>query len=148
MRFKIKVVNARGEWPEEYDKPFVTDLKSAEKFAADIVASFNRTLRSGETKRKVVDVHMTTDEENADAPYEPLRHQWEKVSIVTETGGYDRMRCTHCGLKGKRWGLGAGGVLADSTNPKMRDCNYAYRKLILKEQRVTMQSLRAKAKEV
>ena len=140
MRFKIKVKNEIHEWWKEYDRPFVTDLKSAKKWASDTVAFFNCTLRPGEKRRKVLEVCLTTDDAKADSAYKPLQHEWEKVSLVTEAGGYDRMRCSRCGVEGKRYGLGVGSVHPDSRNSKMRDCNYAYQKLVLKKKRVVMKN--------
>ena len=32
-------------------------------------------------------------------------HDWQKTSLVTERGGYDRYTCSKCGATGKRWGL-------------------------------------------
>jgi len=37
-------------------------------------------------------------------------HDWEKISLVTEKGGYDKMKCRRCGAEGKRYGLGQSGV--------------------------------------
>ena len=42
------------------------------------------------------------------------KHNWDKKSLVTERGGYDKMICLNCGATGKRYGLGNNGVKADS----------------------------------
>ena len=38
-------------------------------------------------------------------------HQWDKASLVTEVGGYDRMVCTRCGATGKRYAVGTAPVI-------------------------------------
>jgi hypothetical protein len=41
-------------------------------------------------------------------------HEWKKVSLVTEKGGFDKMKCCICGATGKRYGLGQNIVTVDS----------------------------------
>ena len=38
------------------------------------------------------------------------KHEWEKLSLFTEPGGYDRMRCRLCHVEGRRYGVGQRGV--------------------------------------
>lgn len=32
-------------------------------------------------------------------------HNWQKVSLVTEKGGYDKYKCSLCGATGRRYGV-------------------------------------------
>lgn len=41
-------------------------------------------------------------------------HEWGKSSLVTEKGGYDKMKCKNCGATGKRYGMGQNGTVADA----------------------------------
>ncbi|WP_413460715.1 hypothetical protein [Herbaspirillum huttiense] len=41
-----------------------------------------------------------------EAPGNECAHQWEKKSLVTQTGGYDVMICRKCGTETQRFGLG------------------------------------------
>lgn len=65
-----------------------------------LLATFNSSLRPGELPRRLLSVRIRKIEE-------PIyQHEWEKASLVTEKGGYDRMKCKHCLATGKRYGLG------------------------------------------
>lgn len=78
----------------------VTPMKSALR----IVMAFNKSLKPGEKKRRLISAtHIEESEEK-------MKHLWEKKSLVTEKGGYDLMRCMSCGVIGKRYGLGQRGV--------------------------------------
>jgi hypothetical protein len=54
MKFKIEVSNGATQWSEEYDKPEVTDQKTANKFGDEVVRFFNGTLQPGEKPRKFI----------------------------------------------------------------------------------------------
>lgn len=41
-------------------------------------------------------------------------HDWGKSSLVTEKGGYDKMKCKNCGATGRRYGTGTNGVVPDA----------------------------------
>jgi len=43
---------------------------------------------------------------------ESCNHDWEKESLVTEVGGYDKMKCLKCGAEGRKYDLG-GGVIPE-----------------------------------
>lgn len=73
------------------------------KWAEETIDSFNRTLRTGEAPRELVDVCALDTTEH----YYP--HEWSKKSIVTVVKGgtrpHDVYRCSRCGITGKRFGL-------------------------------------------
>jgi hypothetical protein len=101
-----------------WDEPMsevVEDNVTAEEHAQSIVDFFNRTLRPGERPRKLVSVTET------ELKTKIMPHQWEKVSLVTEKGGYDRMKCSNCGATGKRYGLGLSGVAIDNKYKKFAE---------------------------
>lgn len=111
MQFRIivKNVNSGNEWHEDYNKPEVVNQESAEREARRIVAYFNSTLRPNESAREIVRVLF--GEGIAKQP-----HEWEKQNAMTVTGkngSYDIMKCKFCGVTGKRFGLGIGGVTLD-----------------------------------
>jgi hypothetical protein len=64
-----------------------------------ILEAFNSSLRSGELPRRLVYTRILKIENPV------YQHDWEKASLVTERGGYDRYRCNHCKATGKRYGL-------------------------------------------
>lgn len=75
-----------------------------------LLDNFNATLRRGELPRRLVKI--------VGVEKSPQKHIWGKASLVTEQGGYDRMRCRACGATGKRYGLGQDGVKLDKEQPK------------------------------
>jgi hypothetical protein len=106
-------------WLEEMTY-WVEDNVTAEQHGREIVKRFNETLKPYEKPREFVDAIEPMTENfvknpravNAPQPAK-LMHQWEKTSLVTEKGGYDKMTCKVCGAKGKRFGMGQFGVKAD-----------------------------------
>jgi hypothetical protein len=86
-----------------------------------VLDRYNATLRPHDIPRRLVSI----DAIEASAP-KPIvvEHRWTKTSLVTESGGYDRMRCEACGATGKRYGLGQFGVKLDAKygKPKWRSC--------------------------
>ena len=105
MQFKIRVGNSDGtaHW-EQYDKPEIHTEAQAQQWAIDTVRLFNATLRPGDMRREVLRVWCFGNSQ---------AHEWFKLSLVTESGGYDRMQCIQCGVTGKRYGLGQSGVALD-----------------------------------
>ena len=98
MIFSIIVVDARGEeWEESYDRNTADPQKEAE----GIIAFFNSTLRPGERPRTLVKV-VLKDAENTN-------HTWEKMtsgmSVEFRKQIVDIMRCSVCGITGKRYGM-------------------------------------------
>lgn len=83
--------------------PIDPDLEWLEESCLDItpeecLQNFNNSLRPGEQTRQLIAAFPI----KKDIPKE---HEWEKYSLVTEIGGYDRYRCKKCGMFGKRYGL-------------------------------------------
>lgn len=96
IRLTIRHKGAK-DWYEEYDP----GSEDPQKFAADMINSFNASLRPGERPRTLVG----WEDISAKKSKEPLRHRWVKLSLMTETGGYDKMKCEVCGITGKRHGI-------------------------------------------
>jgi hypothetical protein len=90
-------------WTEDYE---TNDAGTAEEIIGRLLDNFNATLRPGQAPRRVVKILAVEGSAQ-------LKHNWDKASLVTEKGGYDRMRCRVCGAKGKRYGLGQHGVTID-----------------------------------
>jgi len=84
----------------------VTSQESATTDAMTMFSHFNQTLRPGENRRKPLKIVLYSGADETP-------HEWEKTSLVTEAGGYDKMRCKRCGVTGKRYGLGQGSVQID-----------------------------------
>lgn len=110
MKFKMQVSyknKSRITWWETCDIFAVDTLGKAVEHSEALVERFNATLRPGETPRVFTGkVRLLLGES-------VRLHTWEKASLVTESGGYDRMRCTVCLATGKRYGLGQGGIKLD-----------------------------------
>lgn len=99
----MKVKYADAEDSSAWEEPitvFVDTHVTAEQHAQETVDYFNRTLKPHEKERKLVSVKDTVIDKTAIIP-----HNWIKISLVTEKGGYDKMKCTQCGATGKRYGL-------------------------------------------
>lgn len=115
MKVKIKTRDIdcdKGRW-EEYEWDDVHDEESAREKAQQLVDSFNRTLREGEVERVLEEVELIEGQR-----YAVHEHQWDKTSLVTEAGGYDRMKCEKCGITGKRYGVGQDGITRDDKYKK------------------------------
>jgi hypothetical protein len=102
MRFTIKVrqKGSAETWDETYDRESVCNEAAATRFGREVIANFNNGLRSKEKPREFVSAEIL----GAGA----LQHQWEKQNAFTQVGrgtNYDVMRCTRCGITGKRYGL-------------------------------------------
>lgn len=98
-----EIGNEDRSWKETYNNVNTSD---PEKGAQGIIDNFNNTLRPNERPRKIL---KFLDHEGGKV----YPHDWGKVSLVTEIGGYDRMECNVCGITGKRHGLGQNGVEPD-----------------------------------
>jgi hypothetical protein len=94
----------------------VTDDTTAEQEGRRIIDYFNSTLKPYEKAR----VFIAAEEIKTDNPETP--HTWEKTSLVTERGGYDKMKCTTCKITGKRYGMGQNGVTIDKEFKKQIYC--------------------------
>ena len=105
MRFDLIVKNKGGaaSWKEPYDKPGITSLDAARKWANQTIANFNETLHPYESPRELVDVVNGEEKKGITST-----HSWEKVSLTTQVssrGMFDAMRCTVCGITAKRYGM-------------------------------------------
>jgi len=100
----IKQSNTGRIWVEEYSDLVVDDMTEL-RHCQFLIKRFNETLRPRESPREVVNVRPIIKNLNRN-------HKWQKVSLVTEKGGYDVYRCAICGATGKRYGL-AGFVTPD-----------------------------------
>jgi hypothetical protein len=118
MKFKMLAKHAgdpdsRAFW-EEFDKPGVTDQASAQEAAEKLVENFNNTLRDGECARRLLKVVFLGREGEGYARKLPREeheeHDWRKSSLITERGGFDRMKCSKCEITGRRYGVGTGGI--------------------------------------
>lgn len=102
MKFTAITQDAKGEMRETMSHRSVLNMQQAQEHAMNILARFNATLRPGESRRVLARIEdMALDDKPP--------HEWEKASLVTEkdkTGCFDRMRCVHCGLEGRRYGIG------------------------------------------
>lgn len=107
MKFKIKCTyqdDESGEeaWWEEYEKDHVED---PQKWAEQTIENFNTTLRPHEKPRRLLDVEILEENTKKD-------HSWVKTSLSMRRAGwrsnnlYDEYKCTHCGITGKRFGVG------------------------------------------
>jgi len=98
------------QWRQEGDSPLAHDPNeetintmaednmTMELHGENLIKMFNNTAKPGEKKRVFVGVLKSHEVGN-------VNHVWEKASLVTERGGYDRMRCRNCEATGKRHGL-------------------------------------------
>lgn len=82
-----------------------SSIIDVERWARDVIAYWNSTLRPQDSARVLVAVRV---EETADVEPVKLEHDWHKTNLVTvESRGqyFDRMECTRCGITGKRYGF-------------------------------------------
>jgi len=94
-------------WSEEYTK----DVVDPESWAREMIRDFNTNLRPGEHARELLRVEIINDTAR------PIAHDWFKQNLVTVDHRhlpFDRMQCKQCGITGKRYGLGVGGITRDS----------------------------------
>ena len=103
MKIDITVKHADGSdesWVENYDRPSVKTIEDANKFAAQLIQTFNNTLRPHEKARKILSVTLVGE---SDAP----DHNWSKTNLVTiinpRLGFYDTLQCERCGITANIW---------------------------------------------
>ena len=104
MKWLLEVSNEKGAWTEDYAHEDVTCDAEAEAKGRAMIDNFNATLRPHEKARTFVSAVVVENGET-DAR---MQHFWTKTSLVTISdaqGAYDKMRCTTCGITGKRFGL-------------------------------------------
>lgn len=118
MRVKEVGDDDSKAWDEKTSK-IVNDNINIVDHAKDAVFFFNSYRKPGEKERMLVSVSPIEATEEANLP-----HDWGKVSLMTEKGGYDKMRCKRCGVTGKRYGLGANGAKLDKECAKEKFCKY------------------------
>lgn len=124
---EVYMEGERGSFPVGHPDP--------RRWAVDIIAFYNSGLRPGESAREleraeVIDVAADTVS---------LAHVWGKTSLTTVSdaqGVYDRMKCDHCGLTGKRFGIGST-VKVDSVwrVPSRKTCSEAQKILAKRKAR-------------
>lgn len=102
-KFRLLVTSdgAKASWWETYVE--VTDNPLS--WGKETIAYYNNTLRPGEKRRTLLAVELIEDE------LAPVNHAWEKQNLFTRyhigsARAYDDMKCTRCGVRGKRFGLG------------------------------------------
>lgn len=110
ITYLVSNENQAEGWQEDYETDSVA---TPTEIIVDLIAKFNATLRPKEKPRHLVQI-LSVEK----SPPKPIGHIWDKASLVTERGGYDRMRCRACGATGKRYGLGQGGVTIDKRAKK------------------------------
>jgi hypothetical protein len=125
MRLRLTV---KGKVDVPWDEFYEVDTTEPAKWAKELVAQFNATRRPGEAERKLLALGIVRS-----APEGARAHDWEKSCLVTQCKGgllFDTMHCKHCGITGRRYGLG-GSVTIDRKydKPVYRDCNTAFKKL-------------------
>lgn len=92
-------------WQEDYEDDGKFGRGMPEEIVGRILDFFNSTLRPNELPRRLVRI---VSSEGEPAPH-IIPHAWEKqnlVTIIDKHGSYDKMKCTVCGIMGKRFGLG------------------------------------------
>jgi len=98
MKFKIHVKDSNNDWFEEYNEK----TEDAQEYAEKMVESFNNTLKPYETKRTLISVEVMESSNDE-------LHDWVKqsygMSQVFRGQIVDIMRCSKCGITGKRFGL-------------------------------------------
>lgn len=108
IKMEVKNLNTDYTWKETYDIESNIDPKL---YAEQLIANFNATLRPNESPRELVGVEII--ESNSEVIHQ---HDWSKQNLATlknRNGYYDAMKCSRCGVTGKRYGIGSG-VVRDS----------------------------------
>ena len=109
----IKNKGSKMEWREILEVPENCECEFEE--VKKIIKRFNRSLKPGKVPRKVVRVRGNLNN------IQKQRHSWDKVSLVSEKGGYDQMKCDLCGITAKRHGMST--IIIDAKY-KTADQNY------------------------
>lgn len=101
IAYTMSVTDGREEsWTEDITA-VVPDKQTELEHAQGIMKRFNDYLQKGEKPREVLIVRALKRLK----PGMQLNHNWGKHSLVTQSGGYDIMKCSQCGALGKRHGL-------------------------------------------
>lgn len=93
----VRSLRSGKEWGERYQK----ETDNPEQWGRDLIAWFNSTTRTSESKRKFIRVEI-----HGEVP--PPEHAWSKTSLVTQQHAgrmFDKMKCERCGITGKRFRL-------------------------------------------
>lgn len=104
IEIEVKNVGGSSTWREEYNCE-----GDPQKYADNLIAGFNATLREYDSPREVVGVKVI------DASNTENTHNWRKVNLVTISHAgrqYDKYECETCGITSKRYGIGA--IVRDS----------------------------------
>jgi hypothetical protein len=123
MKFKIHVKSKNSDWWEQYNE--ITD--DCRKWAESIIERFNSTLKPFESPRELLGVEViSSGNENS--------HKWEKLitgmSVFFRGSIVDLMRCTKCGITGKRRGLSSAIVIDSKYRKKVyRNCDTAQKEM-------------------
>lgn len=115
MKFEVIVRHKGGieTWAEPYDRPNLQTFDDACRWARKMIEQFNFTLRPNERERELVEVKESQQKKGMMSS-----HAWQKTSLTTQIVHgqmFDAMRCSVCGITGKRYGL---------STVMMRDAQY------------------------
>lgn len=100
MKFRIQVERVDGS-TESHWETYDEDTKDAQKWAEELIAWFNGTVRPGESKRRLLAVEVVDS-------YSIKDHTWSKTNLVTlqsPQGFYDSVKCSRCGVVARRYGM-------------------------------------------
>ncbi|MFA5934965.1 MAG: hypothetical protein WC827_03720 [Candidatus Paceibacterota bacterium] len=113
----MSVTDGREEsWTEDITA-VVPDGQTEWEHAQEIMKRFNDYLQKGEHLREVLMIRVLKRLK----PGMKLSHNWQKHSLVTQTGGFNIMKCSQCGAMGKRHSL-QGFTVIDRKYAKYESC--------------------------
>lgn len=102
IQIEVQKEGSDVSWTEDY----TIDHNDPAEWAAETIDRFNRSRKPGEKIRKLIGVTVL-DPDGQPRP----EHNWEKSNLATIVRGkqnYDTVKCTNCGITGKRFGLSSG----------------------------------------
>lgn len=120
MRVKFRVAQSNGvewnEWTSDFD-----EKEDPRLYALKLIDRYNKSCTKREPKRELICVISFR------RTLQRKLHDWQKLSLVTEVGGFDQMKCSKCTITGRRYGLGQQGVNRESKYKAdiYRKCNSA-----------------------
>ena len=100
MKFNVicRKLGSTNEWTETYNK----NITDPQDWAKKTMSNFNGNLRPHEQAREIVRVEILEDNNDS-------FHSWDKLttgqSVLFRGDIVDLMRCSKCGVTGKRFGL-------------------------------------------